>query len=107
LVIEMFLQVKKNGDAGIDVVETPASRRQKTVDPKNTKPDKVDIPRFYGSINSGPNFGGSGNDKNSRPPLHKHASMINDDDRLSQYRDGSRSGRYRAGDVKDNSDIGR
>ena len=35
---------------GIDIIDTPASRRTKTADPKNARKDKVDIPRFYGKF---------------------------------------------------------
>jgi hypothetical protein len=93
---------------GIDVIDTSASRRQKTAEPRGQRRDNVDAQKFYGRGHSGPEFGGSGIDRGARPPLHKHVSMINEDDRLSQYRDrgeGPRSGRFRQDDKDNASDI--
>lgn len=92
---------KYRGDtshSGIDVIGSSASRRQRTVDPKN-KRGTDDVPIF---LAKNPSHGGS------RPPLHKNMSMIEEDDKLSQLnrRDGGpRSGRFREGDKDDASDV--
>lgn len=85
---------------GIDVIETPASRRMKTADSRNAKPrDKDDVPIFLAKSKSGV-------EGIAKPPLHRNVSTAEQDDRFSNIRrqDGPRSGRFR--DPKDDaSDI--
>ena len=83
---------------GIDVIETPASRRNKTAEPRNANTHKNEKARFIEKSKSGMNFGVPDQDKQfNKPPLHKHVSMMEEDDRLSQFRvkDEPRFGRAR------------
>jgi hypothetical protein len=83
----------------IEVIETPASRRMKTADARNMKQrDKDDVPIFLAKK--------PGYDGINKPPLHKHVSALDHDDKFSNIRrqEGPRSGRFR--DNKDDvSDV--
>ena len=85
---------------GIDVIETPASRRNRTAEPRNA-PKKADAPKFIEKSKSGMNFGVPEQDKQfNKPPLHKHVSMLEDEDKFSQLkgREESRFGKAKQED---------
>ena len=83
-----------NSASGIDVIDSSASRRMRTTDSRNVRKTKDDVPIFLAKK--------PGQIEGSKPPLHKNASML-DDDKLSQVRerDGTRSGRFRESDASD------
>lgn len=81
--------------SNIDVIETPVTRRTRTAQPRKAPQDKVDVPKY--NANKKPIFLESDNRPMSKPPLHRPVSMMDDDDRLSQYkvRDDIKSNRPR------------
>ena len=84
-------QPHQESPGGIDVIETPNSRRHiRTAENRNKGTDER-VPRFGDVFKE--------RDRPmSKPPLYNKPSIMEEEERVSQYRDGPRSGRFRQDD---------